>query len=104
MRLKGKMIIKIHYKGNNWLWREQRIQDRKARIKVPEREITVKQNWSLGHTIPYTNHRHKDTRGSNICITDETIMVSQYAKRNHIKSKGVMATNEQGGSILDNRS
>ena len=61
-------------------------------------------NWSLGHTSPYKNHHHKDTGGSNICMTDETIMVTQYAKRHHIKSKGAMATNEQGGSILDNRS
>ena len=56
----------------------------------------------MGHTSPYTNHRHKDTGGSNICITDETIMVTQYAKRNHIKSKGVMAINEQDGSMLNN--
>ena len=27
-------------------------------------------------------------------------MVTQYAKRRHIKYKGVMATNEQGGSML----
>ena len=53
---------------------------------------------------PYTKYRYKDTGGSKICITDETIMVAQNAKRCHIKSKGVMATNEQGGSILDNRS
>ena len=44
-------------------------------------------NWSLGHTRRYTKHRHKDTGGSNICIIDETIMVAQYAKRRHIKSK-----------------
>ena len=37
-----------------------------------------------------------------MCITNVTIMVTQYAKKCHIKSKGVMATNEQGGSILDN--
>ena len=37
-------------------------------------------------------------------VTDVTIMVTQYAKGRHIKSKGAMATNEQGGSILDNRS
>ena len=37
-----------------------------------------------------------------MCITDETIMVVQYEKRHHIKSKGVMATNEQGGSMLNN--
>ena len=47
-------------------------------------------------------HHHKDIGGSNICITDETIMVAQYAKGRHIKSKGFMATNEQGGSILNN--
>ena len=35
-----------------------------------------------------------------MCITDATIMVTQYAKRSHIKSKGVMDTNEQGGSML----
>ena len=39
-----------------------------------------------------------------MCITDVTIMVTQYAKILHIKSKGVMATNEQGGSMLNNRS
>ena len=37
-------------------------------------------------------------------VTDVTVMVTQYEKRNHIKSKGVMATNEQGGSMLNNRS
>ena len=58
----------------------------------------------MGHTSPYTNHFHKDTGGSNICITDETIMVAQYGKMSQIKSKGIMATNEQGGSILNNRS
>ena len=104
MRLEGKTIAKIHYKGNSWVWRQQRIQDQKVRKKVPEREINVKQNWSLGHSSPYTNDHHKDTGWSNISITDETIMVSQYAKMNHIKSKGVMATNEQGGSMLNNRS
>ena len=76
----------------------------KTRTKVPEIEINVRQNLSLGHTSPYTKHCHKDTGGSNICITDETIIFAQYAKRCHVKSKGVMATNEQGGSILDNRS
>ena len=39
-----------------------------------------------------------------MCITNVTIMVAQYAKRLHIKSKGVMATSEQGGSMLNNRS
>ena len=58
----------------------------------------------MGHTIPYTKHPHKDTGGSNICITDETIMVAQYAKRHHIKAIGVMATNEQRRSMLNNRS
>ena len=38
----------------------------------------------------------------NICITDVTIMSAQYAKRRHVKSKGVMATNEQRGSMLNN--
>ena len=93
MRLEDKIVDEIHYKWNNWVWREHRIQDQKARTKVPEREINVRQNWSLGHTSPYTNHHHKDIGGSSICITDETIMVVQYAKRFHIKSKGVMATN-----------
>ena len=37
-----------------------------------------------------------------MCITDVTITVTQYAKGHHIKSKGVMATNEQGGSMLNN--
>ena len=37
-------------------------------------------------------------------VTDVTIMVAKYAKVRHIKSKGVMATNEQGGSMLNNRS
>ena len=80
MRLEGKMIYEIHYKGNNWVWREQRIQDWKDQTKVPKREINVIQNWSLGHTNPYTKHRHKYIGGSNICIIDETIMVSQYEK------------------------
>ena len=52
----------------------------------------------------HLQHRLKATGGSNICITEETIMVAQYAKMRHIKSKGVMATKEQGGSILDNQS
>ena len=56
----------------------------------------------MGHTSAYKKDRHKDIGGSNICITDETIMVTQYAKRRHVKSKGVMATNEQGGSMLNN--
>ena len=64
----------------------------------------MSENGSLEHTRPYTKHRHKDKGGSNICITDETIMVAQYAKRHHIKYKGVMATNEQGGSMLNNQS
>ena len=58
----------------------------------------------MGHTSPYTKHRHKDIGRSKICITDETIMVVQYAKRRHIKAKGVMATNEQGESIFNNQS
>ena len=78
--VRWEMISKIYYKGNNWVLREKRIKDWKARTKVPEREINVKQNWSLGHTSPYTKYHHKDTGGSNICITDETIMVAQYAK------------------------
>ena len=96
------MIAEIHYKGNSWVWREQIIQDQKSWTKVPEREINVRQKWSLGHKSSYTNHHHKDTGRSNICITNETSMVIQYAKRHHIKSKGAMATNEQGGSILEN--
>ena len=104
MRLEYKMITKIHYKGNNWVWREQRILDRKAQTEVPKREINVRKKWSLGHTSPYKNHHHKDTYVSNICITDEIIMATQYEKRHHIKSKGGMATNEQGGSMLNNRS
>ena len=39
-----------------------------------------------------------------MCIIDVTIMVAQYAKRRYIKSKGVMDTSEQGGSMLNNRS
>ena len=39
-----------------------------------------------------------------MCITDVTIMVTQYAKRRHIKYKGFMATSEQGGSMLNNQS
>ena len=78
------------------------MQDQKARTKVPKREINVRKTRSLGHTSPYTKNHHKYTGGSNICITDETIMVAQYAKRRHIKSKGVVATNEEGGSILNN--
>ena len=49
----------------------------KGSSKVPEREINVRKNRSLGHTSPYTKHRHKDMGRSNICITDETIMVAQ---------------------------
>ena len=49
-------------------------------------------------------HHHKDIGRSNICITDETIMFTQYAKRRHIKSKGFMPKNEQGGSMLNNQS
>ena len=44
MRLEGKMIVEIHYKGNSLVWREQRIQDQKAQTKLPEREINVRQN------------------------------------------------------------
>ena len=58
--------------------------------------------WDI--QVHIKKHHHKDIGGSNICITDETIMVAQYAKRRYIKSKGVMATNEQGGSMLNNRS
>ena len=76
----------------------------KGSNKGTRKRSILDKNLSLGHTSPYTNHCHKDTGGSNICISDETIMVTQYAKRRHIKSKGVMATKEQGGSILDNRS
>ena len=39
--------------------------------------------------------------GSNMCITNVTIMVTQNAKMRHIKSKGFMATNEQCGSMLN---
>ena len=104
MILGAKMISKIHYKGNNCVWRDQRSKYRKARTKVPEREINVIQNWSLGHTIPYTNHCHKDIGRSNICKSDVTIMVAQYEKGHHIKYKGAMATNEQGGSMINNQS
>ena len=76
----------------------------KVRTEVPEREINVRQSWYLEPTCRYKNDLHKDTGGSNICIADVTIMVSQYAKRLHIKSKGDMATNEQGGSMLNNQS
>ena len=76
----------------------------KAWTYVPEREINVRQDWSMGFTSPYKNDHHKDTGRSKMCITDVTIMVTQYEKRCHIKSKGFMATNEQGGSMLDNRS
>ena len=57
----------------------------------------------MEHIHRYTNDRHKYIEGSNICITDSNIMVAQYGKMRHIKSKGVMATNEQGGSMLNNR-
>ena len=43
MRLEGETIAKINYKGNNRVWREQRIQDQKARMKVPVREINVRE-------------------------------------------------------------
>ena len=97
------MVNEIHYKWNNWVWREQRIQDRKDWKEVPEREINVRQNLSLGHTVPYTNNPHKDIGGSNMFINNVTIMVAKYAKRHHIKYKWFMATSEQGGSILNNR-
>ena len=61
-------------------------------------------NLSTGHTCPYTNDHHKYTGESNMCITDVTIMVAQYAKRNPIKYKGVMDTSGQGRSMLNNRS
>ena len=41
---------------------------------------------------------------SNMCITDVTIMATQYAIRCHVKSRGVMAINEQCGSVLNNQS
>ena len=104
MRLEGKMIFEIHYKGKNWVWREKRIQYRKAQTEVPEREINVRQNWSLGHTCPYTNDHHKYIGGSNMPTTDVIVMAVQYAKMRHIKPKGFMDTNEQGGSMLNNRS
>ena len=44
MMLEGKMIAEIQYKGNNGVWRENRIQDQKAQIEVPEREINVREN------------------------------------------------------------
>ena len=37
-----------------------------------------------------------------MCINEVTIMVAQYEKMFHIKSKGVMATSEEGGSMLNN--
>ena len=58
--------------------------------------------WNI--QVLFTNHLHKYTGESKICITDVTIMVAQYEKRHHIKSKGVMDTSEQGGSMLDNQS
>ena len=39
-----------------------------------------------------------------MCMTDVIIMVMEYEKKSHTKSKGVMATNEQGGSMLNNQS
>ena len=44
MGLEGNTIAEIHYKGNISVWREKRIQDQKARTKVPEREIHVRKN------------------------------------------------------------
>ena len=49
-----------------------------------------------------TSKRDKDTGGSNMCITNVTIIVTQYTKRHHIKSKGVMAIHEQGGYMFNN--
>ena len=37
-----------------------------------------------------------------MCITDVTIMITQYEKMCHAKYKGVMATNEQPGLMLNN--
>ena len=54
----------------------------------------------MGHTNPYTNDHHKYIGRSNMGITFLTIMVTQYKKIRHMKSKGVMATNGQGGSML----
>ena len=55
--------------------------------------------WDIqGHIQIFTIKIQKE--GSNMCITVVAIMVSQYVKMFHIKSKGFMATNEQGGSML----
>ena len=72
-------------------------------MKVPEREINVRKTDLWNIHVHIQNIAIK-IGGPNICITDETIMVAQYAKRRHIKSKGAMATNEQGGAMLNNRS
>ena len=72
-------------------------------MKIPEREINVRKTDLWDIHVHIQNIAIK-IGGSNICITDETIMGTQYAKRSHINSKGAMATNEQGGSILDSRS
>ena len=70
-------------------------------MKVPVREINVRKTNLWDIHVHIQNIAINIDR-SNICITDETIMVTQYAKKRHIKSKGAMATNEQGGSILEN--
>ena len=72
-------------------------------MKVPLREINVRKTDLWDIHVHIQNIAIK-IGGSNICINDETIMVAQYEKRRHIKSKGAMATNEQGGSMLNNRS
>ena len=72
---------------------------------MKEREINFRRKKDLLYI-----HLHvqmisiKIQGGSNMCITDVTIMSAQYAKGCHVKSKGVMATNEQGGPMLNNRS
>ena len=90
MRLEGKMIVEIDYKNETTKYGESNESNIKG--SKPEREINVRQNWYLGHIGPYTNDLHKFIGRSDIYIVDVTILVAQYAKMHHIKSKGVMVT------------
>ena len=72
------------------------------RTKGTEREINVRQFdvWDIHIHIQIIAIKIKGI--SNMRINDVTIMDAQYAKMRHVKSKGVMATNEQRGSMLNN--
>ena len=72
--------------------------------EVPEREVNGRQTDLWDMHVHVQMNTIKIQGGSNMCITYVTSMTAQYAKRNHVKFKGVMATNEQRGSMLNNLS